>query len=379
MYYGAVAGADDVVGHEMTHGVTERNSDLFYWGQSGAINESLADIMGEIVDHRNTTATARRRRLAARRGPPRRRDPQPEQPDRRRRPRPDAEPAVDYDIRGYADNGGVHSNSGVGNKTAYLISQGGTFNGQTITGIDVGDADPDQDRRALLRRRSVGSPRAATTPTSPTCSTRPARTSSTVASTASPRPTARTCTRPCSPPSCAPRRPTRRSRRTPRRPARPAVVPRVLFDSETGDPVGGSSPPAADVAAAADPLGQQRRLRTRVLELRGPGPIDGDQPVSPASSRRRAAGRAAELPVVPALAAAATTTETRLLRRRHRGGRQRRRRRRPARRLESRLGQRADRRRLRAPERRARSAFGRRQPRVGRQPGSTCRRTPASP
>ena len=36
----------------MTHGVTERNSDLFYWGQSGAINESLADIMGEIVDHR---------------------------------------------------------------------------------------------------------------------------------------------------------------------------------------------------------------------------------------------------------------------------------------------------------------------------------------
>jgi len=35
----------------------------------------------------------------------------------------------------------VHSNSGVGNKTFYLISQGGTFNGQTITGIDNGDAN----------------------------------------------------------------------------------------------------------------------------------------------------------------------------------------------------------------------------------------------
>ena len=41
---------------------------------------------------------------------------------------------------GYPDNDGVHSNSGVGNKTFYLASQGGTFNGQTITGIDVGDS-----------------------------------------------------------------------------------------------------------------------------------------------------------------------------------------------------------------------------------------------
>ena len=29
------------------------------------------------------------------------------------------------------DNGAVHVNDGVGNKTAYLISQGGSFNGQT--------------------------------------------------------------------------------------------------------------------------------------------------------------------------------------------------------------------------------------------------------
>ena len=33
----------------------------------------------------------------------------------------------------------MHENGGVGNKTAYLISQGGTFNGQIVSGIDDGD------------------------------------------------------------------------------------------------------------------------------------------------------------------------------------------------------------------------------------------------
>jgi Zn-dependent metalloprotease len=38
--------------------------------------------------------------------------------------------------RGEADNGGVHTNSGVGNRTFYLISQGGRQGGQTVRGID---------------------------------------------------------------------------------------------------------------------------------------------------------------------------------------------------------------------------------------------------
>ena len=45
----------------MTHGVISHNADLFYWGQSGAINESLADIMGEIIDHRHHELAATRR------------------------------------------------------------------------------------------------------------------------------------------------------------------------------------------------------------------------------------------------------------------------------------------------------------------------------
>ena len=46
--------ADDVVAHELTHGVTSYESNLFYYYQSGAINESLSDIWGEFVDQWNT-------------------------------------------------------------------------------------------------------------------------------------------------------------------------------------------------------------------------------------------------------------------------------------------------------------------------------------
>ena len=59
MVFGAgYATANDVVGHELTHGYVERTSDLFPIYQSGAINESVADTIGEIVDHRNPGPTA---------------------------------------------------------------------------------------------------------------------------------------------------------------------------------------------------------------------------------------------------------------------------------------------------------------------------------
>ena len=36
---------------------------------------------------------------------------------------------------GTADNGGVHTNSGINNKAFYLLAQGGTQSGVTVTGI----------------------------------------------------------------------------------------------------------------------------------------------------------------------------------------------------------------------------------------------------
>jgi Zn-dependent metalloprotease len=135
MFYGqGYASADDVVGHEMTHGVIQHNADLFYWGQSGAINESLADVMGEIIDHRHHGRGDSPHSWTIGEDLPHgairsMRDPG-------RFGQPDSMTSRRYARGGDADDGGVHTNSGVGNRTFYLISQGGRQRGRTVHGID---------------------------------------------------------------------------------------------------------------------------------------------------------------------------------------------------------------------------------------------------
>ncbi len=41
-----LSGGLDVVGHELTHGVTEFTSGLIYENESGALNEAFSDMMG---------------------------------------------------------------------------------------------------------------------------------------------------------------------------------------------------------------------------------------------------------------------------------------------------------------------------------------------
>src|SRR5262245_56383016 len=41
--------AIDVIGHELTHGVTQFSADLIYHNQSGALNESYSDVFGSLV------------------------------------------------------------------------------------------------------------------------------------------------------------------------------------------------------------------------------------------------------------------------------------------------------------------------------------------
>ncbi|WP_093618168.1 M4 family metallopeptidase [Actinoplanes philippinensis] len=48
--YLPLAADPDVVGHEMTHGVVEHTANLVYAGQSGALNEALADYFGNAID-----------------------------------------------------------------------------------------------------------------------------------------------------------------------------------------------------------------------------------------------------------------------------------------------------------------------------------------
>jgi titin len=140
MVYGdGFAAADDVVGHELSHGVTDFESHLFYYYQSGAINESLSDVFGEFIDQTNGSGTDTPAvkwkmgedlpSIGAIRdmsNPPAFGD-------------PDRMGSANY-ATASSDEGGVHTNSGVNNKAAFLITDGGTFNGQTITGLGIDKA-----------------------------------------------------------------------------------------------------------------------------------------------------------------------------------------------------------------------------------------------
>ncbi|MEJ7585001.1 MAG: M4 family metallopeptidase [Acidimicrobiales bacterium] len=136
MVYGDGFAVDDVVGHELTHGITDFESDLFYFAQSGAINESLSDVFGEYIDLSNTqgTDTAATRWQIGEDIPSIGAIRDMEDP-----PlvfAPDRMSSANY-ATGYADNAGVHSNSGVNNKAAFLLTDGGTFNGKTVSGLGI--------------------------------------------------------------------------------------------------------------------------------------------------------------------------------------------------------------------------------------------------
>lgn len=50
--------AVDVIGHELTHGVTGSEANLAYLGQSGALNESISDVFGSLVKQYSLKQTA---------------------------------------------------------------------------------------------------------------------------------------------------------------------------------------------------------------------------------------------------------------------------------------------------------------------------------
>ncbi|WP_088044465.1 M4 family metallopeptidase [Bacillus sp. EAC] len=126
-----LSGSVDVVGHELTHAVTDTTSSLIYQNESGALNEAISDIFGTLVefyDNHNPdyeigediyTPGVANDALRSMSDPTKYGDPD------------------HYSKRytGTADNGGVHTNSGIINKAAYLLAKGGTHYGVTVTGI----------------------------------------------------------------------------------------------------------------------------------------------------------------------------------------------------------------------------------------------------
>jgi thermolysin len=150
----SLAGGLDVIGHELSHAVTQYTSDLIYQDESGALNEAFSDIMGACVEFYT----------------------QPEgfgllmadwwmgediwYPNN---PFGDALRYMDdphlatnsytdcgydpchYEERyvGTADYGGVHINSTIGSHWFYLLAHGGTnsYSGITVSGIGLDDAE----------------------------------------------------------------------------------------------------------------------------------------------------------------------------------------------------------------------------------------------
>ncbi len=138
MVYGeGFSSADDVVAHELTHAVTEKTANLFYYMQSGALSESYSDIFGETVDLLNLGGTddpsvrwhmgedlpgaGAIRNLN---------DPTLfSHPGKMSDPEFVCTPAL--------DQGGVHSNNGVPNHAYALMVDGGSYNGFTVTGVGL--------------------------------------------------------------------------------------------------------------------------------------------------------------------------------------------------------------------------------------------------
>ena len=113
-----LAGGMDVAGHEMTHGVINNTCDLVYQFQSGALNESMADVFGVMVDTRNLTIgedIMQQGTCLRDMADPHNASGGSHQP---------AHMNEFKDLTADQDNGGVHANSGIPNKAcAILINQ----------------------------------------------------------------------------------------------------------------------------------------------------------------------------------------------------------------------------------------------------------------
>ena len=141
-----LAGGLDVAGHELTHGVTDYTSGLLYQNESGALNESFSDMMGTAVEfYYQTPGTGVMnadylcgedvitpggiRSL--------------ENPAAYGQPDHYSKRLVAFPPTSFNDNGGVHTNSGIGNQAYYLAIQGGTnrTSGLSVPGVGVANRE----------------------------------------------------------------------------------------------------------------------------------------------------------------------------------------------------------------------------------------------
>jgi Zn-dependent metalloprotease len=123
----------DVLGHELTHAVTQFTANLTYQGQSGALNESVSDVFGSCLKQRLAGETAAEADwligtgifVASVHGVALRsmKEPGTAYDDPALGKDPQVGSMADY-VDTVDDNGGVHTNSGIPNKAFYLAATG---------------------------------------------------------------------------------------------------------------------------------------------------------------------------------------------------------------------------------------------------------------
>ena len=128
----------DIAGHEITHGLTQYTSNLTYSGESGAMNEGFSDIFGTAIEFYGKPTLANWN-IGENIGAAFRSMSNPNQFSQ-----PDTYHGTFW-YSGTADNGGVHTNSGVLNFWFYLLSQGGSGTNDlgtaySVTGIGIDKA-----------------------------------------------------------------------------------------------------------------------------------------------------------------------------------------------------------------------------------------------
>ena len=146
VYFSSFTDSIDVIGHELAHGLTQYTAGLVYVGQSGALNESVSDVIGSMVKQRERNETAAQADWLIGEGlftdkvqgialrsmkapgtayddPKLGTDPQPASMDDYKQ--------LPHDDSG--DNGGVHINSGIPNHAFYLAASAvGGHSWQTV-------------------------------------------------------------------------------------------------------------------------------------------------------------------------------------------------------------------------------------------------------
>ncbi|MDQ3799190.1 MAG: M4 family metallopeptidase, partial [Acidobacteriota bacterium] len=140
----------DICGHEMTHGITEYTANLTYANESGALNESMSDVFGVMVElyadggviSADTWKIGEDAYTPGTAGDALRYMNNPHLAGNGGYTSDDDPDHYAERYTGTADSGGVHINSGIANHAFYLAAAGGTHHrsGVAVTGMGPNDA-----------------------------------------------------------------------------------------------------------------------------------------------------------------------------------------------------------------------------------------------